>query len=71
MDMTRRMQEMTRMIDLNYQKYQSQLLDREPINSRINFISSFAIVVFLVIIGVVKVIYMSKVVKFMKARKII
>jgi hypothetical protein len=69
--MTKRMQEISGMIKMNYEKYKHQILEREPINNRIEIYATFAIIVFLVIIASVKVCYLNKVVKFMKTRKLI
>lgn len=65
------MQEISGMIKMNYEKYKHQILEREPINNRIEIYATFAIIAFLVIITCVKVCYLNKVVKFMKTRKLI
>ena len=59
------------MIQMNYEKYKHQILEREPINNRIEMYATFAILVFLLAIAVIKVWYLNKIVKFMKTRKLI
>ncbi len=59
------------MISMNYEKYKYQILEREPINNRIEIYSTFAILLFLLVVAVIKVWYLNKIVRFMKTRKLI
>lgn len=56
---------------MNYQKYKHQILEREPVNNRIEIYSTFAIIIFLLIVAGAKFVYLIQAAKFMKVRKVI
>jgi hypothetical protein len=65
------MQQLLRLIEVNYENYKNKLHNRKDINGRITFFVTIMMIIMVVSVVIIKMYFFKKIVKYLKYKKII